>query len=212
MNNFTPRAQQALALARKEAYDLKHDYVGNEHLLPAIVRLRQGVAYEVLLKRGITLERLRDALRRDIAPGKGRPEDGKVPYTPMVKKSLALALKEAKELGSNYVGTDHILLGILRAKDELCDRMLALLGADIEGIRSDLINELRKPGTTDLESVEGYAYGDVGPLTLIIDHGSAPSEVIADILSDISLLYRKAGGAGINFVIDRALVPESDLL
>ena len=114
MNNFTHRAQQTLALARKEADRFNHNYVGTEHLLLGIIKLGQGTAFDVLLKFGINLDDLRLLVEKKVGQGPETKMVGNIPYTPRVKKVLALAGKEAKDLHHSYVGTEHLLLGFLR--------------------------------------------------------------------------------------------------
>ena len=114
MNNFTPRAQQVLALARKEADRFNHNYVGTEHLLLGLIKLGQGVAVNVLQKMGLDLETVRMEVEKQVGSGPETKMVGNIPYTPRVKKVLALAGKEAKALQHSYVGTEHILLGLLR--------------------------------------------------------------------------------------------------
>ena len=117
MNNFTPRAQQVLALARKEADRFNHNYVGTEHLLLGLIKLGQGVAVNVLQKMGLDLETVRMEVEKQVGTGPDQKMIGNIPYTPRVKKVLALAAKEAKALNHTYVGTEHILLGLLREGD-----------------------------------------------------------------------------------------------
>src|SRR5512136_671345 len=109
MNNFTPRAQQVLALARKEADRFNHNFVGTEHLLLGVIRLGQGVAVNVLQKMGIDLERVRREVEKQVGTGPVQQIVGNIPYTPRLKKVLALATKEAKVLNHTYVGTEHML-------------------------------------------------------------------------------------------------------
>ena len=121
MNNFTPRAQQVLALARKEADRFHHNYVGTEHILLGLIKLGQGVAVSVLQKMGLDLETVRSAVEKQVGSGPEGKESGSIPYTPRVKKVLALAGKEAKALNHSYVGTEHILLGLLREGEGVAD-------------------------------------------------------------------------------------------
>src|SRR5438046_8960817 len=113
MNNFTPRAQQVLALARKEADRFNHNYVGTEHLLLGLIKLGQGVAVNVLQKMGLDLETVRMEVEKQVGSGPETKMVGNVHYTPRVKKVLALEGKEAKDLNNSYVGTEHILLGLM---------------------------------------------------------------------------------------------------
>jgi len=142
MNNFTPRAQQVLALARKEADRFNHNYVGTEHLLLGLIKLGQGVAVNVLQKMGLDLETVRMEVEKQVGSGPETKMVGNIPYTPRVKKVLALAGKEAKSLQHSYVGTEHILLGLLREGEGVAARVLKSLEVDIERTRNEILKEL----------------------------------------------------------------------
>ncbi|WP_345785694.1 ATP-dependent Clp protease ATP-binding subunit [Pelagicoccus sp. SDUM812002] len=142
MNNFTPRAQQVLALARKEADRFHHNYVGTEHILLGLIKLGQGVAVSVLQKMGLDLETVRSAVEKQVGSGPEGKAAGSIPYTPRVKKVLALAGKEAKALNHSYVGTEHILLGLLREGEGVAARVLKSLDVDIERTRNEILREL----------------------------------------------------------------------
>ena len=142
MNNFTPRAQQVLALARKEADRFNHNFVGTEHLLLGLIKLGQGVAVNVLQKMGLDLETVRMEVEKQVGTGPDQKMIGNIPYTPRVKKVLALAAKEAKALNHTYVGTEHILLGLLREGEGVAARVLKNLDVDIEQTRQEILKEL----------------------------------------------------------------------
>jgi ATP-dependent Clp protease ATP-binding subunit ClpC len=142
MNNFTPRAQQVLALARKEADRFNHNYVGTEHLLLGLIKLGQGVAVNVLQKMSLDLETVRMEVEKQVGSGPETKMVGNIPYTPRVKKVLALAGKEAKSLQHSYVGTEHILLGLLREGEGVAARVLKNLEVDIERTRNEILREL----------------------------------------------------------------------
>src|SRR5947209_20372502 len=154
MNNFTPRAQQVLALARKEADRFHHNYVGTEHILLGLIKLGQGVAVSVLEKMGLDLETVRNAVEKQVGTGQETKTAGSIPYTPRVKKVLALAGKEAKALNHSYVGTEHILLGLLREGEGVAARVLKSLDIDIERTRNEILKEL-DPNFTPSEAEEG---------------------------------------------------------
>src|SRR3989441_782824 len=157
MNNFTPRAQQVLALARKEADRFNHNYVGTEHLLLGLIKLGQGVAVNVLQKMGLDLETVRMEVEKQVGSGPETKIVGNIPYTPRVKKVLALAGKEAKALNHSYVGTEHILLGLLREGEGVAARVLKSLEVDIERTRNEILKELDPnftPPESDQESGE----------------------------------------------------------
>ncbi len=142
MNNFTPRAQQVLALARKEADRFHHNYVGTEHILLGLIKLGQGVAVSVLQKMGLDLETVRAAVEKQVGTGQETKTPGTMPFTPRVKKVLALAGREAKTLNHSYVGTEHILLGLLREGEGVAARVLKSLDVDIERTRNEILREL----------------------------------------------------------------------
>ena len=141
-NNFTPRAQQVLALARKEADRFNHTYVGTEHLLLGLIKLGQGVAVNVLQKMGLELDTVRLEVEKHVPSGPDQKVVGTIPYTPRVKKVLNLAAKEAKQLAHTYVGTEHILLGLLREGDGVAAKVLKTLDIDIEQTRQEVLREL----------------------------------------------------------------------
>src|SRR6478672_6438911 len=151
MNDFTPRAQQVLALARKEAERFNHNYVGTEHLLLGLIKLGQGVAVNVLQKMGLDLETVRMEVEKHVGSHPETKMVGNIPYTPRVKKVLALAGKEAKALNHSYVGTEHILLGLLREGEGVAARVLKSLEVDIERTRNEILKEL-DPNFTPPES------------------------------------------------------------
>ena len=142
MSNFTPRAQQVLALARKEADRFNHNFLGTEHLLLGLIKLGQGVAVNVIQKMGLDLETVRMEVEKQVGTGPDQKMVGNIPYTPRVKKVLALASKEAKALNHTYVGTEHILLGLLREGDGVAAKVLKNLDVDIEQCRQEILKEL----------------------------------------------------------------------
>ena len=142
MNNLTPRAQQVLALARKEADRFNHNFVGTEHLLLGLIKLGQGVAVNVLLKLGLDLDTVRLEVEKQVGTGPDQKVLGSIPFTPRVKKVLSLAAKEAKALNHTYVGTEHLLLGLLREGDGVAARVLKTLDVDIEQTRQEILREL----------------------------------------------------------------------
>ncbi len=142
MNNFTPRAQQVLQLARKEADRFNHGYVGTEHILLGLIALGQGVAVNVLQKMGINLKSVRMEVEKAVGVGPETKTAGNVPFTPRVKKVLALAGSEARSLNHSYVGTEHILLGLLREGEGVAARVLKNLNIDLEKTRIEIMKEL----------------------------------------------------------------------
>ena len=162
MSNFTPRAQQVLALARKEADRFNHNFLGTEHLLLGLIKLGQGVAVNVLQKMGLDLETVRMEVEKQVGTGPDQKMIGNIPYTPRVKKVLALASKEAKSLNHTYVGTEHILLGLLREGDGVAAKVLKNLDVDIEQCRQEILKEL-DPNFAAAEESSIPASGDKTP-------------------------------------------------
>ncbi len=139
---MTPRAQQVVALARKEADRFNHSFVGTEHLLLGLIKLGQGVAVNVLQKMDLDLETVREEVEKQVGAGPEQKQSGSIPYTPRVKKVFNLAQKEAKILGHTYVGTEHILLGLLREGEGYAAKVLKSLDVDIEQARQEILKEL----------------------------------------------------------------------
>lgn len=142
MHNFTPRAQQVLALARKEAASFNHNYVGTEHLLLGLIKLGQGVAVNVLQRMGLDLDTVRKAVEQQVGSGIETQMSVNIPFTPRVKKVLALSSKEARALNHSYIGTEHILLGLLREGEGVAARVLKALDIDIARCRNEILSEL----------------------------------------------------------------------
>lgn len=142
LSNFTPRAQQVLKLAGDEANRLNHNFLGTEHLLLGLIKLGQGVAVNVLIKLGMDLETTRAEVEKQVGTGPDQKTFGRPPYTPRVKKAMALAQLEAKSLNHTYVGTEHLLLGLLREGDGVAARVMQALGLDIERTRREILREL----------------------------------------------------------------------
>ncbi len=163
MNNFTPRAQQVLALARKEADRFNHNYVGTEHLLLGLIKLGQGVAVNVLQTMGLDLETVRMEVEKQVGSGPETKMVGNIPYTPRVKKVLALAGREAKALNHSYVGTEHILLGLLREGEGVAARVLKSLEIDIERTRNEILRELDPNFTPEDGEDEEFGESAGGP-------------------------------------------------
>jgi ATP-dependent Clp protease ATP-binding subunit ClpC len=135
---FTERARQVIVLAQAEARALKHNYIGTEHLLLGLLREEEGLAARVLGSFGVTIEAVRADVARIIGSG-DEVVGGQVPFTPRAKKILELSLREALDLGHNYIGTEHVLLGLLREGGGVAVRILVDAGATPEAIRDELL-------------------------------------------------------------------------
>ncbi len=142
---FTERARQVIILAQEEARTLKHGYIGTEHILLGLLREEEGLAARVLESLDITVERVRAQVVRIVGSGE-EVTSGQIPFTPRAKKVLELALREALSLGHNYIGTEHILLGLVREDRGVASRILLDFDADSEKIRNEVIRMLSGPG------------------------------------------------------------------
>src|SRR5437870_2800883 len=142
---FTERARQVVVLAQEEARTLKHNYIGTEHILLGLLREEEGLAARVLESLDITVERVRAQVVRIVGSGE-EVTSGQIPFTPRAKKVLELALREALSLGHNYIGTEHILLGLVRENEGVAARVLLDFDADSEKIRNEVIRMLSGPG------------------------------------------------------------------
>ncbi len=142
---FTERARQVVVLAQDEARALKHNYIGTEHLLLGLLREEEGLAARVLESLDITVEEVRAQVARIVGQG-DEVTTGQIPFTPRAKKVLELALREALSLGHNYIGTEHILLGLVRENEGVAARILLDFDADAEKIRNEIIRMLSGPG------------------------------------------------------------------
>ncbi len=142
---FTERARQVVVLAQDEARALKHNYIGTEHILLGLLREEEGLAARVLDSLDITVDEVRNQVSRIVGQG-DEMTTGQIPFTPRAKKVLELALREALSLGHNYIGTEHILLGLVRENEGVAARILIDFDADAEKIRTEIIRMLSGPG------------------------------------------------------------------
>ncbi len=140
--NYTPRAQQVVQLARNEADRFNHPYIGTEHLLLGLIALGQGVAVTVLQRMNISLDVLRLEVEKAVGQGPATKTQGPVPFTPRAKKVLQLAAAEARALSHTYIGTEHILLGLLREGEGVSAQVLRNLNVDVETARTEVLKEL----------------------------------------------------------------------
>ena len=161
MENFTPRAQRVLHLARKEAEQFSHNYVGTEHILLGLVALGSGVAVSALQSMGVDLQGLRLEVEKAVGVGGGTKISGNIPFTPRAKKVLALATSEARSLSHSYVGTEHILLGLLREGEGIAARVLENMGVDLDEAREEIMAMLDPDydASMQAEEEEGAPYG-----------------------------------------------------
>src|SRR3990167_3032642 len=141
---FTDRGRKVIILAREEAERHQNDYLGTEHLLLGILREEDGIPVAVLKKMGLTTEEIKLEVERNLPRGTNILTFGEIPFTPRAKKVLELAIEEAKLLGHNYIGSEHLLLGLIREEEGIGGKILRSLGANLLGARQLTINFVRR--------------------------------------------------------------------
>jgi ATP-dependent Clp protease ATP-binding subunit ClpA len=140
---FTDRARRVVVLAQQEARMLDHNYIGTEHILLGLIHEGQGVAARALESLGISLQAVRQQVEEIIGRGQ-QPPSGHIPFTPRAKKVLELSLRESKQLGQDYIGTEHILLGLIHEGHGVAAQVLVKLGADLNRVRQQVIQLLHE--------------------------------------------------------------------
>ena len=165
---FTERARQVVVLAQDEARALKHNYIGTEHILLGLLREEEGLAARVLESLDITVEEVRAQVARIVGQG-DEVTNGQIPFTPRAKKVLELALREALSLGHNYIGTEHILLGLVRENEGVAARILLDFDADAEKIRNEIIRMLSGPGRRQQGAAAGATGGEKSKSSKLLD-------------------------------------------
>lgn len=158
---YTDRARRVLCLAQEESRILKHNYIGTEHILLGLIHEGEGVAAKALDSLGISLGGVRSQVEDIIGQGQQAPS-GHIPFTPRAKKVLELSLREALQLGHNYIGTEHILLGLIREGEGVASQVLVKLGAELDRVRRAVIEILMTHPKTVIETPPVYPASDRG--------------------------------------------------
>ena len=162
---FTDRARRVVVLAQEEARMLNHNYIGTEHILLGLIHEGEGVAAKAMEGMGISLEAVRAQVEEIIGQGQQAPS-GHIPFTPRAKKVLELSLREALQLGHNYIGTEHILLGLIREGEGVAAHVLVKLGADLNRVRQQVIQLLS--GYQGKEAVASNGPAEGTPSTSLV--------------------------------------------
>src|ERR1700734_1179622 len=162
---FTNRARRVVVLAQEEARMLNHNYVGTEHILLGLIHEGQGTAAKALESLGIGLDMVRREVEEVIGEGQEAPS-GHIPFTPRAKKVLELALREALELNHNYIGPEHVLLGLIREGEGVAAQVLVRLGADLDRVRQQVIDLLH--GYQGKEPAAAGAPSESAPSTSLV--------------------------------------------
>lgn len=144
-NRFTERARKVIILAKEEAKRFNHDYIGTEHLLLGLIREGEGVAATVLRSMGVDLSQVRVEIEKLVQPGPASIMSGDIPFTPQAKKAIELAMDEANAMGHNYIGTEHLLLGLIREGEGVAYQVLSNLGLDLNRVREAIMDILGAP-------------------------------------------------------------------
>ncbi|HEX5871965.1 MAG TPA: ATP-dependent Clp protease ATP-binding subunit, partial [Longimicrobium sp.] len=175
--NFTDRVRKVLAMAREEAIRLQHDYVGTEHILLGLIREGEGVAAAVLNNLNVDLDQVQEKVEESVRRGKATIALGELPYTSRAKKVLEFAMAEARELNHSYVGTEHLLLGLLREEKGIAAEVLGQLGVTLEDARRETLKLLgSEPSATPTASTPtasatgGAQKGEKKSKTPALDH------------------------------------------
>ena len=164
---FTDRARRVVVLAQEEARMLNHNYIGTEHILLGLIHEGEGVAAKALESLGISLEGVRQQVEEIIGQGQQAPS-GHIPFTPRAKKVLELSLREALQLGHNYIGTEHILLGLIREGEGVAAQVLVKLGADLNRVRQQVIQLLSGYQGKEPAAAGTGATGEAAPSTSLV--------------------------------------------
>ncbi|MEV6891182.1 ATP-dependent Clp protease ATP-binding subunit [Kribbella sp. NPDC051137] len=165
---FTDRARRVVVLAQEEARMLSHNYIGTEHILLGLIHEGEGVAAKALESLGISLEAVRSQVEEIIGQGQQAPS-GHIPFTPRAKKVLELSLREALQLGHNYIGTEHILLGLIREGEGVAAQVLVKLGADLNKVRQQVIQLLSGYQGKETTAPGAGSQGDAPSSSLVLD-------------------------------------------
>jgi ATP-dependent Clp protease ATP-binding subunit ClpC len=153
-NRFTERARRVILLAKEEAKRFNHDYIGTEHLLLGLIREGEGVAAAVLMSLGLDPTKIRTEVEKLVQPGSSASVSGDIPFTPKAKKAIELSMEEARQLGHNYIGTEHLLLGLIKEGEGVASEVLLNLGLDAARVRDEVMQILGSatPGFTSGQS------------------------------------------------------------
>ncbi len=216
MNNFDADSQQVLALARKEADRLQNDFVGVEHLALGIIKHENCSAAKILVGLNVDLARLKEKIENATTPPVAS-DKGNIPYTPRVKAVLASANKEAKKIKDNFVGTQHLLLGLLKDGEGIPARILKNMACSYDSVFAAYIRMRDENNGDDFSPDDLHEQGtwpDTGleaarnePFTVWIDPGDSSTGEIKELFASISELYRAFGGSGLDFVKDEEKKP-----
>jgi ATP-dependent Clp protease ATP-binding subunit ClpA len=193
---FTDRARRVIVLAQEEARMLNHNYIGTEHILLGLIHEGEGVAAKALESLGVSLDAVRQQVEEIIGQGQEVPS-GHIPFTPRAKKVLELSLRESLQLGHNYIGTEHILLGLIREGDGVAAQVLVRLGADLNRVRHQVIQLIAgRPPREGAPGPEVQARLDVVEIRLaVLEHRVGTGPDTSDLDEQIAQVRREKESA-----------------
>jgi Clp amino terminal domain, pathogenicity island component len=199
---FTDRARRVVVLAQEEARLLNHNYIGTEHVLLGLVHEREGVAARALVGLGISLEAVRQQVEEIVGQGQSAPT-GHIPFTPRAKKVLELSLREALNLNHNYIGTEHVLLGLVREGEGVAAQVLVKLGADLSRVRQEVVKLLegQAEGATEPVGLEVLRERGARAALLVGGPPSAAGRQPAEPVRVVPLVLEAASGDGWRLVL-----------
>jgi hypothetical protein len=170
---FSDKARRSVVLAQEEARRLNHNYIGTEHILLGLLHEGEGIAAESLRSLGLSLEAARAKVDQIVGHG-DEPPSGHIPFTPRAKKVLELSLREALQLGHNYIGTEHILLGLLREREGVAAKALVRVGLDLGTVRQRALELAESEGARERERAPGVVPGTLAPPGVLSPPGVLP--------------------------------------
>lgn len=185
--NFTERVRKVLMLAREEAIGLRHEYVGTEHILLGLVGEGGGVGFAVLQNADIDEAKVRDAVLATVQPGKATPIGPDLPYTSRAKKSLELAMSAARQLNHSYVGTEHLLLGVIEEERGIAAQVLGSFGITAGGARTEVLRLLGTEAPTSRRKT--VAADRQASITVVIEHPDGRMEALKFVKPAEALRY-----------------------
>ena len=190
---FTDRARKVMSIANQEAQHLGHEYIGTEHILLGLIKEGSGVGASVLRHLDVDLTALRDEAGKLIKSGSSTGIIGKLPHTPGSKKVIEYAIQEARGLNVGYIGTEHVLLGLLRVQDDVAAVVLTRLGLKLEDVRREISSLLGQFSSTtaSTDEIDDFIHKDIRQLALAWDRASAKedSSLAAEIRGGIERLH-----------------------
>ncbi|MCC7398629.1 MAG: AAA family ATPase, partial [Planctomycetes bacterium] len=158
-DRFTDRAKKVMSFARQEAMKFNHEYIGTEHILLGLIQEGSGVAANVLKNMTVDLEKIRHEVEKIVKTGPSMVTMGQLPFTPRAKKVLELSLEEASQLSHNYIGTEHLLLGLIRENEGIAAQVLMNLGVKLDEVREEVLEFLGASENNNEEESEGESSG-----------------------------------------------------